>query len=210
MDSFAVHDIPPEICQRIAIAAEQLYEENGRAAFPSVDAVRRKARVNMNFASLFMKQWRRLQVAGGVAPGEPPPDGLRRAAQEFLAAVWKEATDRAAARLQAAQAGWDIERTEAEAARFQLAAAFDWQTDELQAAQSACGAMRELAAHLRGELQAVQAQNQVLLATFAHESESGVPNKRNRSKGKPGKGARAAGVATDGQAAGCAAETGPA
>lgn len=205
------------------------------------------------------------------------PDGVHRSAQEFLAAIWKAATDSATAGLQAAQAGWDVERADAEMARFQLAAAFDRQTDELQALQSACGAMeekarahagelarmtdkfnallleakaaeasaaaseaaalesrkraedlreqlnlahgrtdqaqrelsdhlrsagaamarprgeisgdseklaelREAAARLQGELQAVQAHNRALLATFGHESASDMPSKGKRSK----------------------------
>ena len=47
---------------RIFAAADSLYEQAGRAAFPTVDAVRKTAKVNMNDASAGMKEWRRAQT----------------------------------------------------------------------------------------------------------------------------------------------------
>ena len=66
MDSLASLDIPNDIVRRITLAAYQLHEENGRSTFPNVDAVRRKARVNMNDASAVMRAWRRNQTAAAA------------------------------------------------------------------------------------------------------------------------------------------------
>jgi hypothetical protein len=43
-------------------AAQQLFETSGRLELPTVDAVRRLSKTNMNDASAVMKQWRRLQI----------------------------------------------------------------------------------------------------------------------------------------------------
>jgi hypothetical protein len=47
-------DINPEIRERILNAAQQL----GRLELPTVDAVRRLSKTNMNDASAVMKEWR--------------------------------------------------------------------------------------------------------------------------------------------------------
>lgn len=141
-------DIPAETVQRITAAADQLYEENGRSAFPNVDAVRRRARVNMNDASSVMRAWRRAQTmaAAPLTVVIPPP--VQEAGQSLLAALWQAASDTANANLQAAQSGWELERAEAEACREQLATAFDAQSGELADAQrTGENRERELASH---------------------------------------------------------------
>jgi hypothetical protein len=55
-------DINPEIRERILNAAQQLFEGSGRLELPTVDAVRRLSKTNMNDASSVMKEWRRLGV----------------------------------------------------------------------------------------------------------------------------------------------------
>jgi hypothetical protein len=42
----------------------QLFEASGRLELPTVDAVRRLSKTNMNDASAVMKEWRRLQIVG--------------------------------------------------------------------------------------------------------------------------------------------------
>jgi colicin import membrane protein len=127
-------DIPGETVKRITMAADQLYEECGRSAFPNVDAVRRRARVNMNDASKVMRSWRRAQGSAATPLAATIPAPVQQACNAFLEAVWTEATNAANANLQAAQAGWDLERAEAEACREQLAVAFDKQSEELATA----------------------------------------------------------------------------
>ena len=56
-------DISQETRERIVSAANQLYEQADRLDFPTVDAVRRVSKTNMNDASAVMKEWRRMQTA---------------------------------------------------------------------------------------------------------------------------------------------------
>src|SRR3546814_17815003 len=55
--------IPADVRERIIAAATDLFEQSGRETMPTVDAVRRAARVDMNAASAVMKEWRRAQTA---------------------------------------------------------------------------------------------------------------------------------------------------
>ena len=52
--------IPSEVRERIVSVAAELFEQSGRQAMPTVDAVRRVARVDMNAASAVMKAGRSL------------------------------------------------------------------------------------------------------------------------------------------------------
>ena len=99
---------------RIFAAADSLYEQAGRAAFPTVDAVRKVARVNMNDASAGMKEWRRAQTAQAAPVAVKVPEAVQQASSAALASLWKEAQELANESLRAAQAGWDAERIEAE------------------------------------------------------------------------------------------------
>jgi myosin heavy subunit len=140
MESHA--DISPDIVRRINEAADQLYEEAGRSAFPNVDAVRRRARANMNHASLVMRDWRHRHIAPTAVPEDALPDSLEPAARQLLNAFWREASILANGHLQTAQTGWDQERSELEEIRDQLAAAFDTQAGELAAAHQTNAALR--------------------------------------------------------------------
>lgn len=50
-----------DIRQRVFNAADALYNEAAREKFPTVDAVRRASKADMNSVSLFMKEWRHAQ-----------------------------------------------------------------------------------------------------------------------------------------------------
>jgi colicin import membrane protein len=130
-----IPEVSNESVKRITVAADQLYEENGKTSLPNVDAVRRRARVNMNDASIVMRVWRRAQTAAAAPLSAAIPETVQQASNALLAALWKVATDSANANLQAAQAGWELERGEAEECRQQISNAFDLQADELSAAQ---------------------------------------------------------------------------
>lgn len=136
------------------MAADNLYEENGRITFPNVDTVRRRARVNMNDASSVMRVWRRERTAAAAPLPASIPGAVQDASQTLLTAVWTAATNSANANLQTAQAGWEQERAEAEACRQQLASAFDSQSDELATAQRNVDAMEQKFAVQENELQA--------------------------------------------------------
>lgn len=131
---------------RIFAAADSLYEQAGRAAFPTVDAVRKVARVNMNDASAGMKEWRRAQTAQAAPVAVQVPEAVQQASTAALASLWHEAQELANESLRAAQAGWDAERTEAETLNKQMADAYESQAAELEAAQ---GRIAELEAAAR-------------------------------------------------------------
>lgn len=128
----------PEIEQRIYDAAAELYDATGRAAFPTVDAVRRRSKTNMNDASVAMRAWRAEQNSTGQPIAVTIPDAIRSVHNDALAALWNAAQDLANAGLRAAHAGWEADRTETETVRAQLATAFDEQGAELAQAQRGC------------------------------------------------------------------------
>ena len=164
-------DIPSDTMKRITSAADQLFEEGGRQAFPNVDAVRRKARVNMNDASSVMRVWRRTQTAAAAPLTTAIPIAVQEASQSLLVNLWKAATTTANASLEAAQAGWELERREAETSREQLATAFDCQTEELAEAQRLTKRLEHELSRQSGELNAAKVEkNLIQQKLFAAEA----------------------------------------
>jgi DNA repair exonuclease SbcCD ATPase subunit len=129
-------ELAPTSHDRIFSAADTLYEQAGRQTFPTVDAVRKFARVNMNDASTGMKAWRRAQATQIISMTVRVPDTLQQSNAAALTALWSEAVSVANETLRAAQAGWDVERAEAEALREQMANAYETQVTELEVTQS--------------------------------------------------------------------------
>ena len=125
-------DINPEIRERILAAAQQLFEQSGRLELPTVDAVRRLSKTNMNDASAVMKEWRRLQIVSASAAVVSVPDRVQQASQSALSTLWTEAQELANEGLNVAQAAWDAERAEAEKLRVELSSAFETQGAELE------------------------------------------------------------------------------
>ena len=121
---------------RIFDAANALYEETGRLLFPTVDAVRKRARANMNDASTCMKDWRRAQTAQVAPVSVQVPAPIQQASNAMLADLWSTAVTLANESLRAAQAGWDADRAESDTLAQQLANAFEEQAAELGAANS--------------------------------------------------------------------------
>jgi colicin import membrane protein len=159
-------EINQETRERIVAAANQLFEQGGRGDFPTVDAVRKLSRTNMNDASAVMKEWRRMQTATAAPVAVAVPDRVQQASYTALAALWGEAQEIANESLNVAQAAWEAERTEAEKLRVELSSAFEAQVVELEAlqgrfadfeartAEAAAGAER-VAGELRGQLAAM-------------------------------------------------------
>lgn len=136
-----------EIRERIFTAANDLYEQNGRNSFPTVDAVRKAARVNMSDASSGMREWRRSQSAQTASPVVQVPDAIAAAGMRFVAELWQQAQEQASESLRAAQAGWEAEKEEIEAMRVEVSEAFELQAVELEAANSViAGLQQELSA----------------------------------------------------------------
>ena len=127
-------NLNPEIEQRIYDAADQLYAAEGRARLPTVDAVRKLARTNMNDASVAMKVWRTNHAKTPISLVPEIPEPVRRAFETALTALWAAVQSHASCALNSAQSGWEVERADAETERQNLAAAFDEQAKELEEA----------------------------------------------------------------------------
>lgn len=121
-----------DIMQRIYAAADSLYEQNGHAAYPTVDAVRKTARVSMNDANAGMREWRRDQMARAVAPSVQVPSAILQSQTAFLAEIWQSAQTLAGESLATAQAAWDAERNQLESINKEIAEAFEAQAAELE------------------------------------------------------------------------------
>lgn len=124
--------IPAEVRERIVAAANELYEELGREAFPTVDTVRRAAKADMNTTSTVMKDWRRQQTAQAAPVAVTVPEAVSQANSVALAAMWQQAQELANESLRAAQAAWETEREELDAMRLELATAYEEQAGEFE------------------------------------------------------------------------------
>jgi colicin import membrane protein len=145
-----IMELTPSTRDRIYHAADTLYAEADRQTFPTVDAVRKFAKVNMNDASTGMKAWRRAQTTQIAPMAIQVPGALQHSITTALTALWSEAVALANENLRAAQAGWDTERAEAEALREQIANAYEAQAMELENAQA-------LVTRLQSEIEGINA-----------------------------------------------------
>lgn len=158
-------EITKEARDRIFAAADLLYEQAGRESFPTVDAVRKQARVNMNDASVGMKEWRRAQTAQAAPVAVKVPEAVQQAGDLAVATMWQHAQELANESLRAAQAGWDAERALIESVSEQTSQAFDDQAQELEG-------VRLSLSGVQGELEQSNALNQELASQVAGLKES--------------------------------------
>jgi len=154
--------IPADIRERIIQAAADLYDQGGRQSLPTVDQVRRAARVDMNAASAIMREWRRAQTAQAAPVAVQVPEAVQQAGGAAVATIWQQAQALANESLHAAQAGWEAERAELDAIRQELADAYEAQAAELiqvqAAAEAANQAHHEQRKQTRLELAAIRAE----------------------------------------------------
>ncbi len=150
--------IPSDVRGRIIAAAADLFEQSGRETMPTVDAVRRAARVDMNAASSVMKEWRRAQTAQAAPVAVAVPESVQQASSVAVATIWQQAQELANESLRSAQAAWETERAELDAMRQELAEAFERQAVELDAAGAALETEKAAAAQQAQELAAVRQQ----------------------------------------------------
>ena len=129
-------DTSPAVRDRISAAADTLYEESQRRTFPTVDAVRKLAKVNINDASVCMREWRRAHAAQSDQPERQVPEKLEQTCKHALHALWAEAVQLCGETLRMAQAGWDAERADTDAMSEQIAVACAAQEAELLAART--------------------------------------------------------------------------
>ncbi|MET0267473.1 MAG: DNA-binding protein [Duganella sp.] len=157
---------------RIMSAADTLFEQGGRSQFPTVDAVRKAARVSMNDASAVMKDWRRLQLAQRLPAPVQVPVALLDIHRSALEALWVAAQEQAGLNLAAMRTSWDAERAEAAQLSREMADAFELQSAELaQARESATS------------LQALLAQAQVATAR-SHETQEHMQAKAREAESR--------------------------
>jgi chromosome segregation ATPase len=153
-----IEQISPEIIARIEAAAEQLYEQSGRADYPKVDAVRRLAKVNMNDASAVMKEWRQKKSAAPTVATAAIPDKVLQTSRAAVASIWAVAQELANEGLKAAQGAWEVERVESEKLRLELAAACDSQVQELDVANQKIGELSTNLAEQERQLRELRMQ----------------------------------------------------
>jgi len=134
--------ISDEIKARIFATADRLFAESGREKYPTVDQVRRAAKTDMNAASICMKEWRKLQTAQPEPVAVTVPETVTEAFNSALATAWTAAVNHANEALQDARKAWDIERTEADQQRAEMAVAFDAQEQQLITAETALESAR--------------------------------------------------------------------
>lgn len=144
-------EISQTIQDRIFAAADELYAEGGGNTPPTVDAVRRRARVNMNDARACMKEWRQKQRPAFTPIAVQLPGDLQATWTSALAQLWQQALSLSNEPLRAAHAGWELERARASDAERELAAAYDQQSAELTAAHDEVARLSMQADQLRRE-----------------------------------------------------------
>ena len=84
-------ELNKDIRDRILTAADALYEQAGRTSFPTVDSVRKVAKVNMNDAAATMKEWRRAQTAQAAPVAITVPEAVHQLHSQALAALSRRA-----------------------------------------------------------------------------------------------------------------------
>ena len=83
-------NLSSELYERICMAADALHAQGGGAAFPTVDAVRKAAKVSMNDASAGMREWRRAHTVQAGMAATSVPEKIREAGLAALAGIWNE------------------------------------------------------------------------------------------------------------------------
>jgi colicin import membrane protein len=158
-------DLASDTNERIFAAADALYAQGGRAGFPTVDAVRKTARVNMNDASVGMREWRRSQTAQAASLSDQVPESVRQASGAALIGLWRHAQDLANASLRDAQIAWETERAESNTLNKQMADAYEAQAAELDAALAETVSLKGNAAQAAADKAGLESE----LAAARHE-----------------------------------------
>jgi colicin import membrane protein len=151
-------NLSPTIQERIFQAADGLYAESEQQTFPTVDAVRKSAKVNMNDASTGMKAWRRAQTAQVAPVTVQVPSSLQQSSAGALASLWAEAIMLTNETLRAAEAGWNSERVEAEALREQVASAYETQAMEFESLRASMSDLHSQIEHAQAAKDSLQKQ----------------------------------------------------
>jgi colicin import membrane protein len=150
--------IPADVRERIIQSAVDLYAQAGHEAFPTVDQVRRAARVDMNAASSVMREWRRQQTVKAAPVAVTIPEAVAQANTVALAALWSQAQSLANESLRSAQASWETERGELDAMRQELAEAYETQAAEIERLNAQLVQQAEALEHERANAKSSEAR----------------------------------------------------
>ena len=191
--------IPADVRERVIAAAADLFEQSGRQTMPTVDAVRRAARVDMNAASSVMKEWRRAQTAQAAPVAVTVPESVQQASSAAVATIWKQAQELADVRQQLAEAVSRADKADARIAEIEhraadLRAELDrahadadrLRTENTEARQKAAAEIE--AAHAateaaRAELVKVQAKAEAIEQTHAEQRKQAATEAHRAAEG---------------------------
>ena len=123
-------DLATDALERIFAAADSLYEQAACSGFPTVDAVRKTALVNVNDISVSMKQWRRVHMLPAVPMAAQVIGKCPAGGSDYLGGIAARCT------------------AEAETRHMQLYDAFEVQAAELDAAMRETARLRAKAGEL--------------------------------------------------------------
>lgn len=119
-------NVNPDVRARIVSAIEELYDQLGRSdQFPTHAEVRAKAKADMNTCSIVYREWKRHQTAKPSLVAIEVPESVSQAHREAVALIWSAAQDQANAHLREAEAKWELERSDSETMRRELAEAYE-------------------------------------------------------------------------------------
>ena len=160
--------LPSEVQERIFSAADELCEESDREKAPTVDQVRRLARVDMNAASAGMREWRRLRMNQGAQNAVVVPESIMQVAQQMVGALWSQSQALANQAFRDQQAAWESERAELELVHNELSAAYEVQESQIdefrQAAEKATKDAQDVIKKAENEVASLrQALNEALI-----------------------------------------------
>lgn len=130
------YGIPADVRDRVMAAAAKLFDASNQTSMPTVDMVRREARVDMNVASSVMREWRRAQMAQINVATVEVPEAVQQAMRAALGKLWEQAQELASDSLRSAQTAWDLERSELDVMRQEISDAFETQSAELEAVRA--------------------------------------------------------------------------
>ncbi|MBI6621539.1 hypothetical protein YA0783_24940 [Pseudomonas corrugata] len=162
--------IPEEVRLRIIEAAEALYLESGHEKLPSVDAVRRRARCDMNSTNRVVRDWKR-QLTTRVEPvATLVPEAVVKVFNEVVVSAWLTAQDLANTNLHAAQIAWERERADSDSVRNELSELWDNVTHDLADANERIAELSRAQEVTTEEKAALLEQIQVLTADVAKQA----------------------------------------
>lgn len=128
--------VSTEIKDRIIEAANALYEQGGHDKLPTVDAVRREARVSMNDASIVVRDWKKGLMAKPVTLAADMPEEIKALGLQLMAGVWQQAQDLANKSLNDAVQAWESDKAEFEAMIAEISEAFEVVEVQLKESES--------------------------------------------------------------------------